>query len=60
VRGAEERVGHEPLEGVVVLEDEPAAVRPEHWQREDAPLSLSRRAASQSAANCRQAAEQKR
>jgi hypothetical protein len=39
VCGAEERVGHEPLEGVV-LEDEPAAVRPEHRQREDAPLLL--------------------
>jgi len=29
VRGAEERVGHEPLQGVE-LDDEPAAVRPKH------------------------------
>lgn len=41
VRGAEERVGHEPLQGVEP-DDEPATVGPQHRQREDPPLVLAR------------------
>jgi hypothetical protein len=41
VRRAEERVGHEPLQGVEP-DNEPAAVGPQHRQREDPPLVLTR------------------
>jgi len=39
VRGAEERVGHEPLQGVEP-DDKPAAIGPQHRQRENVPLVL--------------------